>query len=275
MAYRGDSPTLDATPGIASEPAPGPGHPSLIKRTLSGLAAAGAFIAKFGALIVKLKYASVVISVLVSIAAYALLWGWSFAAGFVALLFAHEMGHVLEVRRQKVPATAPTFIPFLGALIRIKRAPASVYQEAQIALGGPVAGTAASLGVWWWAAHTHSLFLQALAYIGFFLNLFNLMPALPLDGGRIAGALHPALWLAGLVGLAGWEIHSPSPILPIIIILGGIELWRRWRHRNSPAARLYYALDTRRRAMVAGMYLAVTAVALYGAHATYLARTIH
>lgn len=240
----------------------------------SGLAAIGAFLAKFGALLVKLKYAGLVISMLVSVAAYALLWGWTFAAGFVALLLVHEMGHWAELRRQHIPASKPMFIPFLGALISMRGMPANAYQEARVALAGPAFGTAASIVVGLWAAHTGSAFLQALAFVGFFLNLFNLLPALPLDGGRAVGALHPAIWLAGLGGLVAVELWRPSPVIPIIIILGGVELLRRWRGRNSAAARTYYSLTASQRTLVAGAYLALVAVTIYGAHATYVLRHV-
>jgi Zn-dependent protease len=254
------------------KPDTGRAGPNGWRRVTSGIAAVGAFIAKFGAVIVKLKYAGVLISMFVSVAAYALLWGWTFAAGFVALLFVHEMGHWLEIRRQGIPASKPTFIPFLGALISMRGLPANAYQEARVALAGPAAGTAASILVAIWSAHTGSAFLQALAYIGFFLNLFNLLPALPLDGGRAVGALHPAIWLAGLVALVLVEAWRPSPVIPLILILGAFELLRRWRGRNTRAARTYYALTGSQRTVVAAAYLALVGVTIYGAHATYVLR---
>lgn len=250
------------------------GRPRLWRRFVSRLAAVGAFLAKFGALLVKLKYVTLIGSILVSIAAYAWLWGWPFALGFVGLLFVHEMGHVLEARRQGVPVSLPTFLPFLGALIRIRRQPSDAYQEAKIALGGPVAGLLASGVLALLGVHDHSQFTQALAYVGFFLNLFNLLPALPLDGGRVVGALHPVLWLLGLLGLVAIEFVAPSPIIPLVILFGGIELLHRWRNRNSPASRLYFSLRPAQRLLVGISYLGLVAVALYGMHVTYLARTI-
>jgi Zn-dependent protease len=252
----------------------GRARPRRKSRVGSGLAALGAFLAKYGVLLAKLKYAGLVISMLVSVAAYALLWGWSFAAGFVALLFVHEAGHWVEMRRQRIPASKPMFIPFLGALISMRGMPANAYAEARVALAGPATGTAASVLVALWAAHTGSAFLQALAFVGFFLNLFNLLPALPLDGGRAVGALHPAIWLAGLGGLVAFELWRPSPVVPIIIILGGVELLRRWRNRNSPAARTYYSLTGSQRAAVAVAYLGLVALTIYGAHATYVLRHV-
>ncbi|HLI53528.1 MAG TPA: site-2 protease family protein [Acidimicrobiales bacterium] len=265
------------TPPPANDPlGPGGGRtrPRRRGRVGSGLAALGAFLAKYGVLLAKLKYAGLIISMLVSVAAYALLWGWSFAAGFVALLFVHEAGHWVEMRRQRIPASKPMFIPFLGAIISMRGMPVNAYQEARVALAGPATGTAASVLVALWAAHTGSAFLQALAFVGFFLNLFNLLPALPLDGGRAVGALHPAIWLAGLAGLVAFELWRPSPVVPIIIILGGVELLRRWRNRNSPAARTYYSLTRSQRTAVAVAYLGLVALTIYGAHATYVLRHV-
>ncbi|HWE57691.1 MAG TPA: site-2 protease family protein [Acidimicrobiales bacterium] len=238
------------------------------------MAAVGAAIAKYGAILYKLKAFTVIASMLVSIAAYALLWGWTFAAGFVALLFVHEMGHALEMRRQGLRASAPVFIPFIGAMIAMRARPDTAYQEATIGLAGPAAGAAASLVVALMAADSHSQFLRALAFVGFFLNLFNLFPALPLDGGRAVGALHPAIWLLGLLGLLGYEFWSPSPILLLVIVMGGFELWRRWKGRNDGASRTYYELTAAQRTTIGLSYGALVIACLYGMHATYLVRTI-
>ncbi len=244
------------------------------QRFVTALAAIGAFLAKFGALLIKLKYIGLVLSMVVSIAAYSLFFGWSFAVGIVLLILVHEMGHVIELRRQGVPASAPLFIPFLGAFVNMRGSPRSAYQEALSGLAGPLVGTAASVVVAFWANATGSRFLMALAFFGFFVNLFNLLPVLPLDGGRAAAALHPALWLLGLVALVVFEFLYPSPVIPIVLILGGIELWRRWRNRNSPASRAYHALLPQQRLAIGAFYVLLVAVTIFGAHATYIARSI-
>jgi Zn-dependent protease len=244
------------------------------QRFITALAAVGAFLAKFGALLIKLKYIGLVLSMAVSIVAYSLFFGWSFAVGIVLLILVHEMGHVVELRRQGVPASAPLFIPFLGAFVNMRGSPRSAYQEALSGLAGPLVGTAASVVVAFWANATGSKFLMALAFFGFFVNLFNLLPVLPLDGGRAAAALHPALWLLGLVALLVFEFLYPSPVIPIVLILGGIELWRRWRYRNSPASRAYNALLPQQRLAIGAFYLILVAVTIFGAHATYIARSI-
>jgi|GEM_PF-303314 len=242
------------------------------RRFIGALAAIGAFLAKFGAILIKLKYVGLVLSMFVSVLAYTLFFGWSFAIGFVALIFVHEMGHVIVLRRQGVPASAPLFVPFLGAFVNMRQMPKNAYQEAVSGLAGPYFGTAASLAVSLWGHAVGSNFLLQLGAVGFLLNLFNLLPVLPLDGGRAAAALHPVLWLAGLLGLLAWEYFNPSPVALIILVLGGFELYRRWTRRNSPAAVAYHSLKARQRVAVALMYLLVVAVAVVGFQLTYVAR---
>ena len=262
---------------LAPHGRPGQGNVSPLRRAwqriVATLAAIGAFIAKFGVLLVKLKYLTVIGSMLVSIAAYTWLWGWTFAVGFVLLMLVHEMGHVIVLKRQGVPASLPLFVPFLGAFVSMKGSPRSAYEEAQSGLAGPAFGVAGAIVVAAWGNAIGSSFLLRLAFVGFFLNLFNLLPALPLDGGRAAAALHPVIWLVGLVGLLVFEILYPSPIVPIILLLGGYELWQRWRHRGSRASQAYYALLPQQRAVIGALYLGIVAVALIGFHATYLSRS--
>jgi Zn-dependent protease len=244
------------------------------QRLVGALAAIAAFLVKFGALLIKLKYVGVVLSMFVSIAAYAWLFGWSFAVGLVMLLLVHEMGHVVVLRRQGVPASLPLFVPFLGAFVNMRARPRSAFQEAVSGLAGPAFGTAGAVAVAYWANATGSSFLRALAFFGFFMNLFNLLPVLPLDGGRAAAALHPALWLAGLVGLLAFEIYYPSPVVPIVLLLGGVELWRRWTNRNSPVSRAYHSLVAEQRVGVAAFYLLLVVVTIVGAHAMYVQRSL-
>src|SRR4051812_20893668 len=135
---------------------------------------------------------------LVSVGAYSLIWGWTFALGFVVLLLIHEMGHVIQLRREGIEASAPMFIPFLGAVVSAKSLGDDAAAEARVGLAGPVLGTlGAALCLPLWAI-TGDEFWQALAFTGFFLNLFNLVPVTPLDGGRAMAALTPWMWFAGL-----------------------------------------------------------------------------
>src|SRR3954447_25191429 len=164
-------------------------------------------------LLPKLKLLTTSGSMLVSIGAYALIWGWQFALGFVLLLFAHEMGHVIQLRREGVPASAPLFVPFLGAFVGMKKMPDDAAAEARVGLAGPVLGSIACLVPLGIYAATGSQMFQALAFTGFFLNLFNLLPVLPLDGGRAMAALSPWMWLVGFGLLLGVGIAFPNPII--------------------------------------------------------------
>ena len=253
---------------------PAPAQPrSLGRRLLGALAALGAFLAKFGAILYKLKIVTVAGSMIVSIGAYALLGGWWFGVGIVGLIFVHEMGHVIALRRQGVPASAPLFIPFMGAVIGMKSMPANAWREAEVALAGPVLGSLGAAAIWAVGSYEHSRFLVALAFVGFFLNLFNLIPVVPLDGGRAVAALHPAIWLLGLAGLVALEVLRPSPILPLIILLGGLELWRRWKSRHAPAFAGYYAVKPWQRAVVAVAYLGLAAFLVVAMQATAVPRS--
>jgi Zn-dependent protease len=259
-------------PGFVDAP---PSIGSRLKKATAPLVGAAAALAKFGAVLFKFKAFVVVGSMAVSIAAYASLWGWKYAVGFVLLILVHEMGHVIVLRARGIKASAPVFLPFLGAFVSMKSAPRSVYEEAESALAGPLLGTAGSLALAWYAHADGSGLLRSLAFTGMLITLFNLLPALPLDGGRVAGALHPGVWLLGLGALLLVEIYRPSPIIPIILLLGGFELWRRWRDRHSPASQVYFALEPRQRWRIAGAYLGLVIVLLIAAHATYIPRTLN
>jgi Zn-dependent protease len=240
------------------------------------IAAVGLLIFKFKTAILaifKLKLFVTAGSMLVSIAAYAWIWGWRFAVGFVLLLLLHELGHVLELRRQGIPASAPLFIPFLGAVVGLKQMPHNVWREAQVALAGPVLGSLAALGFWIAGEALDSELLVALAFTGFFLNLFNLIPLSPLDGGRAAAALHPALWAVGLALLLGLTLLRPNPILILVLVVGGIEVWRRWRDRNVPNAAAYYAIEPWQRAVVGVTYVGLAALLAVAMSATHIERT--
>ena len=221
-------------------------------------------------LLPKLKVFTTSASMLVSIGAYALIWGWKFAVGFVLLLLVHELGHVFQLRREGVEASAPMFIPFLGAVVAAKSMGDDAAAEARVGLAGPILGsigTLVPLGIW---LATGEEFWQALAYVGFFLNLLNLLPVLPLDGGRAMAALSPSVWILGYATLVGLTLAFPNPILILILIFGGLELWHRWKNRNTPEARAYHAIPTRTRVFVAVVYLGLAALLAVGVSETFL-----
>jgi len=195
-----------------------------LRKLAAPFIALGALLAKFGPFLLKFK---VLFSMFVSAAFYVWYGGWWFGIGLVFLLFVHEMGHVIEAKRQGLPVSAPLFIPFLGAMISLRQMPHDAWNEAKLAIGGPILGSLGALAIWGVGEAIDSNHLKALAFLGFFINLFNLLPVVPLDGGRIVAALHPALWLAGFLALIGLVILSPNPILIIILIFSGMELWQR------------------------------------------------
>jgi Zn-dependent protease len=164
------------------------------------------------------------------------------------------------------------FIPFLGAVISAKSMGDDAAAEARVGLAGPILGSIATLiplGIW---LATGSDFWRALAFVGFFLNLFNLLPVVPLDGGRAMAALSPWVWLVGFAGLLAMVFLFPNPILVLIVVLGGMETWRRWRARNTPEGRAYHRIPTRTRVLVAAIYLLLIAALALGVSATHLPR---
>ncbi len=212
----------------------------------------------------KIKFFGTAITSVVSIGAYALLWGWQFAVLFVALLFVHELGHVVALRREGIPATAPMFIPFLGAVVGMKQLPKDAWVEAKVGLAGPVFGLVSSAAVLALGFSLDADLLRAAAYTGFFLNLFNLLPIVPLDGGRAAAALHPYAWLGGVVLMAGLFFVFPSPILILIALLGGMEGWRRLRAFRRGETGSYYSVTAAQRAAVAVTFAGLAALLVGG-----------
>src|SRR5215217_1491728 len=251
---------------------PQSGLRAMLRKIWAPLAAGVAFAVKFGAIIFKLKIFTVAGSMIVSVGAYALLGGWWFGIGLVALIFVHEMGHVLELRRQGVPASAPLFIPFMGAVVGMKQMPKNAWKEAQVALAGPLLGTVGAAGVWGLGVALDSRFLKAMAFVGFLINLFNLLPVVPLDGGRAVAALHPSVWLLGLAGLAVLAYFSPNPILLIVLVLGAMEAWQRWRTRKFPQLQEYYRVRPWQRALVATVYIGLAAFLVLAMSATHVPR---
>ena len=264
----------------AYTPAPAPSAPSdqsLLRRIGATVTAGFLLLLKFGKaallLLGKVKFLGTASSMLVSVGAYALIWGWKFGAVFVALLLIHEMGHVIQLRREGVNAGAPMFIPFLGAFVAMKELPKDAGAEARVGLAGPVLGTIGCLiplGLW---LATGAPFWQAATFIGFFLNLFNLVPILPLDGGRAMAALSPWIWVLGFLMFVGVAVAFPSPIILLIILFGGMETWRRWKQRKSPEAREYHRVPAKTRVAIAAVYLGLVVALGIGIDVSHLSRT--
>jgi Zn-dependent protease len=253
---------------------------SWIRQKLSAFGAAiVALLAKLKAVLLllpKIKILATAATALVSVGAYSLLWGWQFAAGFVVLIFIHEMGHVIALRREGIKASAPMFIPFLGAVISARSLGDNALAEARVGLAGPILGSIGSAAVAIVGLLTHTGLLEALGYIGFFLNLFNLLPVVPLDGGRAMAAMAPWMWFLGFGAMVLLDFVAPNPILLIITLVAGFELYRRWELRRRPnaAQTAYYKVSPRNRMIVGGIYIGLIVALAIGMHFTYLHRTI-
>jgi Zn-dependent protease len=281
-----DPPDPLGAPGFEPDPTPETltGMPQdrqpLWRRFLGWIAAAGLLLLKFGKaallLLPKAKVLSTSATMLVSVAAYSLIWGWKFALGFVLLLFVHEMGHVIQLRREGIPASAPMFIPFLGAFVAAKSLGDDATAEARVGLAGPVLGTLGALALLPIALNTGDDFWYALVFTGLFLNLFNLLPVVPLDGGRAMAALSPKFWFVGLFALAVLTFTYPNPILILILLLGGYETYKRWKQRRSgdPAVLAFYKVKPAARWAIAAVYLGLIVICAVGMELTHVQRSI-
>lgn len=241
---------------------------------LAVLAATAAKLKSVLLLLPKLKLLTTSGTMLVSVAAYSLIWGLPFAAGFVALLLVHELGHVIQLRREGLKASAPMFVPFLGAVVMARSLGDDAAAEARVGLAGPVLGSlGAALTIPVWLA-TGNPYWQALAFTGFFLNLFNLLPVVPLDGGRAMAAMAPWMWFVGLAVMGALAVAFPNPIILLIFALAALSTYNRWRARRAGVeAERYYRVSRGQRAAIAAVYLGLIAALAIGMDATHLLRT--
>jgi Zn-dependent protease len=151
-------------------------------------------VLKFG------KVGGAVISMFITIWAYAYIAPLPFAIGIVLMILIHELGHVVAAKMKGLPVSAPVFIPFLGALITMKKNPTDAATEAFIGIGGPILGTVGATAAFALGVYANSPVIVSVAYAAFYLNLINLLPIHPLDGGRISTAVTRWLWVVGLIG---------------------------------------------------------------------------
>jgi Zn-dependent protease len=199
-------------------------------------------------------------TMILSVFAYALIYGWWYAVGFVLLIFVHEMGHFLAARQRGLDVGAPTFIPFVGAWIELKDKPHDVETEAWIGLAGPLLGSVGALACYYAWKVTDAPIMLALAYAGFFINLFNLIPVSPFDGGRITAIISPRVWLAGVPILIGLFLWHPSPILILMAILAAPQVWKAFKFDPAaPENQAYYSVAPAKRLEYATYYLALAA----------------
>ena len=200
-------------------------------------------------------------SMLLAVGVQALVYGWRFAAGLVGLLFVHEMGHYLAARQRRLDVSLPFFIPFVGAWINLREAPPDAETEAYVAYAGPFIGTLGAFACYWMGRETGDAFWLALAKSGFVLNLFNMIPVSPLDGGRITAVLTPRVWLLGVPCLIGLWAYWPSPILILVSVLAVPQLIAAWRYDpRAPANQAYYGVLLAIRAQWALLYIGLVIV---------------
>jgi Zn-dependent protease len=235
-AYQGASDIPPQSP-YHYQPSPQQNNRSGLMGGLISAAFAVWAVVKYGLLFLfKIPAFATLATALVSFAGYALIRGPWFAVALIVMLFVHEMGHVFEIRRQGMKATAPIFIPFLGAAIFQRQHPTTAVKQAQIGIAGPIAGTIGATAAFVLFNATHEpLFLLA-AFLGFWLNLLNLIPAWQLDGAWILAPVSPWFQVIGLllIGASVFFFHFASILLIIIAVLGIQTMMAGFRNAKDP-----------------------------------------
>ncbi len=232
-------------------PAPAPG--GAWKKAGGAAVGIGLLFAKFkflllGLLNIKwifliLKFGLSFGSIFVSILAYAVFFGWKLGVVFVLLMLMHEIGHIVAMRAYGLRASLPYFIPGFGAFVTQQSASPGRLADAVIALGGPIIGSLAAGVCYIYGAATNEPFWIAAAHLGLLLNLFQLIPVLPLDGGRAAGAISPRFFLFGLVLLATYVVATRSfqPIMLLLLLVVAMtsipRAIRAWKGQPDPDTR--------------------------------------
>src|SRR2546427_2838481 len=263
-----DSPPHQSLPPVVTPNPPHSGSGQKLKKAFVPLGVVGVLLLKFKALLIPvLKFFPVLLktggTMFLTIWLYAQAWGWWYALGFVLLIFVHECGHLIAARRIGLKVGAPVFIPFMGAFIALKEAPRNAWIEAQVGIGGPLLGTAgAAVCDGLYLVSGNALF-RALAYTGFFLNLFNLAPVGFLDGGRIVTALSPWLWLVGFVILLVMTINHPNFLLLLILIFSAPRIFFLFRPKSDQERR-YFEVTPVQRWTMAAMYFGLVALLVLG-----------
>jgi len=247
---------------------------SRIKKALGPVAVVGIVIAKFFAklkvvLLPLLKFLPVLLksggTMLLMIAVYMQMWGWQFALGFVLLLLVHETGHLIVAKQFGLKVGAPVFIPFMGAFIALKEAPRNAWMEACVGIGGPLLGSLGALVCNLLGEVFAAPIFIALAWFGYFLNLFNLTPVGMLDGGRIVTALSRWLWLPGFALLLWFGWKYPNFIIWLIVLLSLPRLYSLFRRRTEDEQR-YFEVAPSQRWTMSVLYFGLIALLLFGMH---------
>jgi Zn-dependent protease len=205
------------------------------------------------------KFLTTGLSMMLMIVVYTYIYGWKYAIGIVLLLFIHEMGHLTASRRLGIDTSLPMFIPFIGAIIQMKEAPKDAKTESIVGIAGPVFGAMGAFICLFIGELFHSALLLALAYFGFLLTVFNLIPAHPLDGGRIVTAISLKLWMIGIPVMVFFSLYFFNPIGILISILAIKKAWEVWKDRDNP----YYNTDQVFRFKMGFSYFALFALSAY------------
>lgn len=206
-------------------------------------------------------------SFVVTIAAYAVKWPLAVGIGFVGITLIHEIGHAVAIRMMGLRAGFMVFIPFIGGAVTLKDQPRTVFDDALIGLAGPFAGTLASLAtlqVYKWTADPLWLLI---AFLGFVLNLFNLLPIGMLDGGRISAAVTKWMWVFGGAAVVYKVIQQPNPLIILIAVLAAFQVYASIiRERTDPH---FYEIPGAQRAGIAVAYFALVIFLGHQAWMTY------
>lgn len=214
------------------------------------------------------KFAATFGSMFLMIAVETHRYGLPIAIGFVLLILVHEMGHYLVAKKCGLNVSTPIFIPFLGAFISMKEMPKNVEVEVKVSFGGPILGSIgalACLGIYFITGSKPMLFLT---YVGLMINLFNLIPINPLDGGRIVSGLSPKVWIFGIVFMVLASFYFRSPLMILILILGIFQTISYWRNPDKS----YYELDARKRMIIGAAYFGLVillGVSIYEIYQVY------
>jgi len=205
----------------------------------------------FGAM----QYAVAGGSFVVTIAAYTTQAPLAVCVGFVVVTLIHEIGHAVVIRAKGLRAGFMVFIPFIGGAVTMKDQPRTVYDDAQIGLAGPFFGTIATLvilQVYKWTSDPTYLLI---AFVGFLLNLFNLLPIGMLDGGRISAAITKWMWLLGGGAIAAKVVNQPNPLTIIIAVLAAFQVYASIEREKSDPR--FYEITGSQRAAIAVLYFAL------------------
>lgn len=282
---------MDSSSSIDSQqPALPDGREPARKRTLLPRIFSGALIA-IGVALVKLKAVLIVAfewarslmvnpfegfgaaqyaiaggSMLLTVAAYATRFRLGLVVGFVLITLIHEIGHAVVIRAKGLRAGFLVFIPFIGGAVTLKDQPRSAYDDAQIGLAGPIAGTLASLVSLEIFKVNHNPLYLLIASVGFIINLINLLPLGPLDGGRISAAVTKWMWLFGGAALIYKTVKQPNPLMILILVLAAFQVYASIMREKDE--KKFYDVTMAQRSAIAVAYFALV---VFLGHQTYLA----